>query len=413
MPVVGHRIGENMTQHFAPPIGAPATDLDPFAPENILNPYDWHRTLRELGSLVWLNQYGCFIAPRYEECFRIVADHETFCSGAGVGYTNFNKDKPWRPPSMLLEADPPDHTRRRAIVGRILSAPNLRGFRAGFEVEANALIDRVLEKGEVEAVEEVAQAYVLKVFPDAVGIADGDRNNLLKYGTMVFNAFGPQNEIFEESVRDLGEVGPWIMERCQRKNLEPGKLGDQVYQGVASGQITEEEAPILVRSFLSAGVDTTIDAVGNALWSFATNPAEWQKVKDNPGIVKPAFEEVLRYESPFQTFFRTTTRDVDFDGIVIPGNEKIMLNVGSANRDQRKWDRPDVFDVLRDVRGHVGLGYGIHACIGQMISRLENEVLLTALARRKIDFEVIGQTEHKVHNTLRGFSRLPMRFKQG
>src|SRR4029078_9610055 len=213
---------------------------------------------------------------------------------AGVGYANFNKEKPWRQPSMLLEADPPDHTRRRGLVGRILSAPHLRSFRAGFEVEADALIDRLLDKGDVEAVEEVAQAYVLKVFPDAVGIADGDRNNLLKYGAMVFNAFGPQNEIFDESVHDLGEVGPWIMERCQRKNLVPGKLGDQVYQAVAGGQLTEEEAPILVRSFLSAGVDTTVDAVGNALWSFATNPAEWAEVRANPGIVQEGSHEVLR-----------------------------------------------------------------------------------------------------------------------
>jgi 4-methoxybenzoate monooxygenase (O-demethylating) len=402
-----------MFQDGAPPRGAPATDLDPFAPENILNPYAWQAELRELGSLVWLNKYQCFFALRYDECFKIIADYETFCSSAGVGHANFNKEKPWRQPSMLLEADPPDHTRRRAIVGRILSAPNLRSFRAGFEVEADALIDRVLDKGDVEAVEEVAQAYVLKVFPDAVGIADGDRTNLLKYGTMVFNAFGPQNEIFDESVRDLGEVGPWIMERCQRKNLVPGKLGDQVYQAVPTGQILEEEAPILVRSFLSAGVDTTVDAVGNALWSFATNPAEWAEVKANPGIVKQSFEEVLRYESPFQTFFRTTTRDVEFGGITIPGNEKIMLNMGSANRDPRKWERPDEFDVSRNIRGHVGLGYGIHACIGQMISRLENEVLLTALARRNVDFEVTGDTQHKVHNTLRGFSRLAMRFKQG
>lgn len=402
-----------MAKHSTPPGGAPITDLDPFTPESILDPYPWHHQLRELGSLVWLDKYQCFFAPRYDECFKIVADHQTFCSSAGVGYANFNKEKPWRPPSMLLEADPPDHTRRRAIVGRILSAPNLRGFRAGFEAEANALIDRVLDKGEVEAVAEVAQAYVLKVFPDAVGIADGDRINLLKYGTMVFNAFGPQNDIFNDSVCDLGEVGPWIMERCQRKNLAPGKLGDQVYQAVPGGQITEEEATILVRSFLSAGVDTTVDAVGNALWSFATNPAEWAKVKDNPGIVKQGFEEVLRYESPFQTFFRTTTRDVDMNGITIPANEKIMLNVGSANRDPRKWEKPDVFDVSRNVRGHVGMGYGIHVCIGQMISKLENEVLLTALAQRKIDFEVTGDTQHKVHNTLRGFSRLPMRFKQG
>ena len=401
-----------MAQDAAPARGTAVTDLDPFSPDRILDPYPWHAELRDKGAMVWLEKYGCYFAPRYAEAFQIIADYQTFGSGAGVGYANFNKEKPWRPPSMLLEADPPDHTRRRAIVGRILSAPNLRGFRAGFEVEANKLIDQVLEHGEVEAVMEVAQAYVLKVFPDAVGIAPGNRYNLIKYGTMVFNAFGPINDIFEESVRDLGEVAPWIMERCRRENLEPGKLGDQVYQAVAGGQISQDEALILVRSFLSAGVDTTVDAVGNALFCFATHPAEWAKVKANPAIVKTAFEEVLRYESPFQTFFRTTTRDVEIGGVTIPGNEKVMLNVGSANRDPRKWDRPDVLDVSRDVRGHVGLGYGIHACIGQMISRLENEVLLTELARRKVDFEVIGPTQHKVHNTLRGFAKLPMRFRR-
>jgi cytochrome P450 len=136
-------------------------------------------------------------------------------------------------------------------------------------------------------------------------------------------------------------------------------------------------------------------------------------VKANPGIVKQAFEEVLRYESPFQTFFRTTTRDVELAGFTIPCDDKVMLNVASANRDPRRWDRPDVFDVSRDVRGQLGFGYGIHACIGQMISRLENEVLLTELARRKVDFEVTGPTEYKIHNTLRGLTRLPMRFTQG
>ena len=402
-----------MPQDAAPPRGAPITTIDPFTAERILSPYGWHAELRDKGPMVWLEKYACFFAPRYAETFQIVADYQTFCSSAGVGYANLNKEKPWRPPSMLLEADPPDHTRRRAIVGRILSAPNLRGFRPGFEVEANRLIDRLLERGDVEAVADVAQAYVLKVFPDAVGIAPDDRYNLIKYGTMVFNAFGPINGIFEDSTKDLGEVAPWIMERCRRENLEPGKLGDQVYQAVPGGQISADEALILVRSFLSAGVDTTVDAVGNALWCFATNPAEWAKVKANPGLAKQAFEEVLRYESPFQTFFRTTTRDVEIGGVTIPGNEKVMLNIGSANRDPRKWDRPDVFDVSRDVRGHVGLGYGIHACIGQMISRLENEVLLTELAKRKVDFEVTGPTEHKIHNTLRGFQRLPMRFRQG
>lgn len=402
-----------MAQDATPPRGAPASDIDPFTPEHILDPYPWHEQMRETGALVWLTKYGCFLAPRHAEAYQIVSDYQTFCSSAGVGYSNFNKEKPWRQPSMLLEADPPEHTRRRAIVGRILSAPNLRVFRAGFEEEANRLIDRLLEVGDVEAMHDVAQAFVLKVFPDAVGIADGDRMNLIKYGTMVFNAFGPKNAIFDDCMKDAAEVAPWIMERCQHKNLKPGKLGDQVYQAVAGGQITEEEAPILVRSFLSAGVDTTVYAVGNALWCFAEHPDQWAKVKANPSLVRSAFEEVLRYESPFQTFFRTTTRDVELGGVTIPGNEKVMLNMGSANRDPRKWDRPDQFDISRDVRGHVGLGYGIHACIGQMISRLENEVIFTEMAKRKIDFEVTGPTQRVVHNTLRGFTKLPMRFKQG
>lgn len=394
------------------PAQCPSTDIDPYAPAHLLDPYPLHHELRELGPVVWLSRWGTFMAPRHAECHAIVADHKTYSSAGGVGLTNFNKEKPWRQPSLLLEADQPVHTPRRAIVGRILSAPNLRGFKSTFEIEANTLIDTLLEKGEVEAFTEVAQAFVLKVFPDAVGITPHDRINLMTYGGMVFNAFGPINDVCEASMMDAGPVSTWIIEQCKHENLEPGKLGDQVYQAVSGGAITLDEALILVRSFLSAGVDTTVDAVGNALWSFATHPAEWAKVKANPAIVRTAFEEVLRYESPFQSFFRTTSRDVELAGVTIPGNEKILLSIGSANRDPRKWDKPDAFDVSRSTLGHVGFGHGIHACIGQMISRLENEVLLTELARRKIDFELVGEPRRKVHNTLRGFNHLPLRFKQ-
>ena len=400
-----------MALDASPSPGCPSTDIDPFSHEYILNPYPFHEELRKLGPVIWLSLYKTYCAPRHAEAHAIVADPKTFSSAAGVGLANFNKEKPWRPPSLLLEADPPDHTRRRAIVGRVLSAPNLRSFRAGFEVEANKLIDRLLDMSEVEVTNDVAQAYVLKVFPDAVGLTPDNRINLMKYGAMVFNGFGPVNDITTDSMRDVGPVAAWIMEQCRHENLAPGKLGDQVYQAVPSGQISAEEALILVRSFLSAGVDTTVDAVGNTLWSFATNPGQWAKLKANPALVKQGFEEVLRYESPFQTFFRTTACDVEVAGVKIPGNEKIMLSTGSANRDPRKWARPEIFDVERDLSGHVGFGYGIHACIGQMISRLEIEVLLTALATRKIDFEVAGEPKRRLHNTLRGFNHLPMRFK--
>ncbi len=403
-----------MAQDAAPHRGTPTSDIDPFAPAFVLDPYAHHSALRELAPMVWMEKYGVFMATRYDETLAIVSDYTTFNSSFGVGLTNFSKEKPWRPPSLLLEADPPDHTRRRAVVGRILSAPNLRGFRPVFEAEANALIDRLLDARDVDAVDDVAQAYVLKVFPDAVGLRPDNRINLLKYGQMVFNAFGPLNDTFEESAKDVGPVQSWVLEQCRRENLEPGKLGDQVYQGVASGNYDEGEALILVRSFLSAGVDTTVDAVGNALWCFATHPEQWAKFKSNPAPqARTAFEEVLRYDGPFQTFFRTTTRDVEIGGVTIGANEKVLLSTGIANRDPRKWERPDAFDISRNTMGHVGFGHGIHACIGQMVSRLEIEVLLTELAKRNVSFEVTGEGQRRVHNTLHGFDTLPMRFTAG
>jgi cytochrome P450 len=105
--------------------------------------------------------------------------------------------------------------------------------------------------------------------------------------------------------------------------------------------ITAEEAPLLVRSLLSAGLDTTIVGIGNGLYAFATNPAQWQALREKPALVRPAFDEVLRWESPIQTFFRTTTRAVDIGGIEIPQDAKVLLFLASANRDPRRWDEPE------------------------------------------------------------------------
>lgn len=400
-----------MAQAATPQVSCPTSDIDIFSLDYITNPYAYHEELLETGPLVWLNKLQVYLAPRYAECQAIANDWKSFCSGAGVGLSNFAKEKPWRPLSLLLEADPPGHTPRRAIVGKVLSAPNLRGLRATFEAEANKAIDRILDAGEVEVVNDLAQAYVLKVFPDAVGLTEHDRYNLMKYGNMVFNSFGPHNDIFEESTKDAGPVSAWVMEQCKRENLKPGALGDQVYQGVATGEITEDEALMLVRSFLSAGVDTTVDAIGNALWCLATHPDQADKLRANPKLARNTFEEVLRFDTPFHTYFRTTTKDVEIAGVPVNANEKIALSTGCANRDPRKWERPNEFDIERVTLGHVGFGAGIHGCIGQMISRLEIEVLLDQLARRKVSFELAGEPKRRLNNVLRGFGYLPMRFK--
>ena len=166
---------------------------------------------------------------------------------------------------------------------------------------------------------------------------------------------------------------------------------------------------MLVRSFLSAGIDTTVYGLGNALYCFVTYPEQWRILRENPALIRGAFEEVLRFEAPVQTFFRTTTKAVDVSGVGIGEGEKVLLFLAAANRDPRRWDRPDIFDVSRRATGHMTFGTGIHGCVGQAVARLESEALLGALTKRVASFELTGKPELRLNNTLRGLDTLPLR----
>jgi len=388
----------------------PELDIDPYAAENLTDPYPMHQRMRDAGPVLRLKAYASLVAcARHEQVHAVLNDHENFISGAGVGLSNFNLEPPWRPKSLILEADPPLHTRTRAVLARILSPKAVTQIRATFTAEAEALLDSCMAKGEIDGIHDLAQRYPLKVFPDAVGVESDGRENLLLYGDMVFNAMGPRNEVLARSAERMGPVTPWIMERCQRERLRPGGFGDQIYQAADAGQITPEQAPLLVRSFLSAGVDTTINGIGNALFALAQHPEAYAKLHANPALARPAFEEALRWESTAQTFFRTTARETAIAGVPVAENTKVLSMLASANRDPRRWPNPDRYDIERRPSGHVALGSGIHGCVGQAVARLEGEVVLTALARRAKRIELAGTPTRRLNNTLRALETLPLR----
>jgi len=126
-------------------------------------------------------------------------------------------------------------------------------------------------------------------------------------------------------------------------------------------------------------------------------------------LIRGAFEEVLRFEAPVQTFFRTTTKAVDVSGVEIGAGEKVLLFLAAANRDPRRWDNPDTFDVKRRATGHMTFGIGIHGCVGQAVARLESEAILGALTKRVVSFELTGEPQLRLNNTLRGLDSLPLR----
>src|SRR3981081_2613120 len=226
---------------------------------------------------------------------------------------------------------------------------------------------------------------------------------------MVFNSFGPRNDLFDRAMANAGPVRDWIMSKCSRAALAAGGLGMRIFDAVDSGELTEAEAGMLVRSFLSAGIDTTVYGLGNALHCFAANPAQWTILRENPSLIRGAFEEVLRFEAPVQTFFRTTTRAVDVSGVSIGAGEKVLLFLAAANRDPRRWDRPDIFDVSRRATGHMTFGTGIHGCVGQAVARLESEALFGALAKRVASFELTGEPQLRLNTTLPGLAARPRR----
>jgi cytochrome P450 len=395
------------------PAGVPVLELDPFSNELLLDPYPYHARLREAGPVVWLAKYGIYATGRHEQVRQVLNDHEAYISSAGVGLANFHKEPPFRPKSLILEADPPSHTRARTILARILSPRAVTQIRESFAQEADRLLDSVLDsarRGEVvDGIGRIAEVYPLKVFPDAVGLEPQGRENLLLYGDMIFNAFGPRNELLVRSAEKVQPVTAWIMAHCQRAMLRPGGFGDLIYQAADAGEISQDEAPMLVRSFLSAGVDTTVNGIGNALWCLASAPEAYAKLHADPGLARAAFEESLRYESAVQTFFRTTSRDVELAGITLPADAKVLAVLSAANRDERQWPEAERFDIARRPAGHMAFGSGIHGCVGQVVARLEGELILSALARRFKRIELAAEPTRRLNNTLRALSTLPLK----
>jgi cytochrome P450 len=397
------------------PIGAagdppliPHLDIDPFAIDYFENPYPAQERLRDTAPVVHLDRWNVFGVARYAEVHAVLNDPLTFCSSRGVGLSDFAREQPWRPASLILEADPPAHTRTRAVLSKVLSPAAMKQIRDRFAAAADTKVDELLQRKHIDAVADLAEAYPLSVFPDAVGLAPDGREHLLPYAGVVFNAFGPPNELRQTAIERSAPHQAYVTHQCQRANLGPGGFGACIHAFSDTGEITAAEAPLLVRSLLSAGLDTTVNGIGAAIYCLARFPDEMARLRRDPALARNAFEEAVRFESPVQTFFRTTTRAVEISGHRIGEGEKILMFLGAANRDPRRWSNPNHYDITRKTAGHVGFGAGIHMCVGQLVARLEGEVVLAALARKVAAIEINGPVRRRYNNTLRGLESLPI-----
>ncbi|MBL4667033.1 MAG: cytochrome P450, partial [Sneathiella sp.] len=371
----------------------------------------YYAELRSKGPFVYIPKYSVLACGRYDVTKEVFSDHNRFVSSRGVGLQDFKLAKAWRPPSIILEADPPDHSRTRKVMARAMSPKAIADLKSSFQIAANDLIDELLRKPSFDAVIELAEAYPTTVFPAAVGLRNTDSRRLVDYGAMVFNALGPNNEIRQNAMAKGPDIVPWITENCKRKNLISGGIGDAIYAAADAGDITVDEAGMLVRSLLSAGVDTTVTAIGNALWCLANNPNEYSKLAADPELARPAFEETMRYTSPVHSFCRTANMDTEVAGINLKQGSKIICVLGAANLDENRWENADRFEINRRTTGHLALGVGVHRCVGQNIARAEGQAILSAIANKVSSINFESEVIWRPNNAIRALEKMQISFK--
>jgi 4-methoxybenzoate monooxygenase (O-demethylating) len=383
----------------------PSYEVDLFSHESVRNARAVDDALREFSPVVQLDD-GTVMITRHADVTAGLQDWHTFSS----------KSRPWHDPKslrpeILLTDDPPRHTHVRQAMTTVLSAQVLAKLRPSFERDASALLDSLLSRqGEtLDAVREITQRFVYKALPDAIGLRIEGREHMYAFSHMVWATMGPENELFREAMVNLEPVLAWLEQCCDRENLSEGGIGMALYGLADAKVITQAEAKLLLQTVLAAGADTTILTMANAIQAFALFPGEYQKIRENPALVRIAFDESLRWDSPSRMAGRITTREVDIDGYTVPAGQRVGLMFAAANRDPRAWVHPDQFDLSRDLRKQVGWGYGVHACVGRILAQLEASSLLSELARRVARIEIAGEPEPWMTTIGHGPAKLPIR----
>ncbi|HXC57701.1 MAG TPA: cytochrome P450 [Steroidobacteraceae bacterium] len=384
----------------------PEFDTDPFSRESVRNANAVDDRLRELSPVVRLPKENITMLARYEHVAAGLKDWKTFSSTS----------RPWHDPNsvrpeLLLTDDPPKHSRVRAVVANTLTPKALGHLTENFRRDARSIVDGLRGRAglPIDAVQDITQPFVYKVLPDLIGLPQEGREHMYAFGNMVWATMGPMNELFQEAMQDTsGAVLEWAGKCCNRENLSAGSLGMAMYEAADRGEVTAQEANLLVGILLSAAADTTVLTLANTIRAFSQYPEQYQMVRANPSLVKAAFEESLRWDSPSRMAGRIAMTDVEIDGYVIPKGERCGLMFAAANRDPRRWENPLQFDVRRNTAGSLGFGHGVHACVGRVLALLEAEALLSALVESVAGFEPAGEPEPWMTTIGHGPIRLPV-----
>lgn len=379
----------------------PGVETDLCSAEVLLDPYPAYRTIRDAGPVVHLSSHDVLAVGRFDDARRVLRSTDDFTSSHGIGLNHVVNGGNSR---ITLTSEGELHRTLKSIVMAPMMPRNMAELSGRLEQVADELVGGLVERRTFDGVADLAVHLPVTVVSHLVGLPEEGRQNMLKWSAATFNVIGPFNERARSSVDSLLEMSMYAAS-LTRADLAPGSWGALVFAAADEGRIDDAQAAGLFIDYLAPSLDTTIHAVSHMVNLLASHPAQWERVRDDPSLVMPAVEEVLRYEAPVRGFTRVAVRDCDVGGVTVKSGERVWVLNAAANRDERRYRGPDVFDVGRGASDHLAFGHGTHLCAGVHLARLEMRVLLEALARHAGTLAVRARSLN-ANNILRGWASL-------
>ncbi len=385
---------------------APACAIDFYDAASIADPASAYKKMLALGPVVWLEKNNLHALCGHKEVVAALKNHDVFSSGKGVSVDDqVNK----LIVGSSLNSDPPQHDISRKITFNPLSPKNVRHIRERIEKEAHFIVTKMLDKSCFDAASELAPHLPLTIVRDLVGLGDYGKDHMLEWGAATFELMGDPKERRDAAVNNLKGLRTFLEDSDTLNNLsEDGWANRATRLGIESG-MTPARASELMRDYIPPSLDTTISAIGYGVMLFAKHPDQWEKLRNDRGLMKGAIEEIVRLNTPIRAFTRYLTEDINVAGVDLKKDSRALVVYGAANRDPARFENPDDFDIERKTIGHAGFGQGIHACLGMNLARLEMSCLFDSLADRVERFELDGPVVPGVNSTIHSLASVPVK----
>jgi cytochrome P450 len=382
------------------------------------NPYPHYRPLLAGPPRVLEMGFKFALAARYDDVRAILSDHATFSSvqPTGVGFDEQNKVFGEAP--TMLGSDPPTQTRLRRLVSRDFTPRRIRELEPRIREIAKNLIDDAERKGEFDVMADLANPLPVMVISDLLGVPHEDYHQFKNWSDKIVEADNtlPGVPMPDEIKLAFTELREYFVAEIARRRKNPGT--DLVSALVAAHDEAEalnaDELLQFLVLLLLAGNETTTNLIGNGMLALGRNPGAMAALRSKPELMRGAIEEMLRYDGPVQSTFRTATRDTTISGTPITAGMGVFVITAAANRDPAKFKDPEKFDITRESNEHMAFGDGIHFCIGAPLARMEGSIAIGAALERFPHLRLKNPDApltYKGSYFLRGLSRLDMAVK--